>query len=320
VLGINPDSLRLRTAPEYSSLLGLLVYCVRVLVAEAFLPSQLRSKQGAEETRFLLRQRSCYLVDGSHSPMSVMLSLLLYAKFVSLCMPSGIAGSMWWLLDRQTFIIKGRPIKLSRFRTMAQGIVAEAAQVLWEELLWIAKKEEETEERARLSAKLAAIQDDVTIVQQGVSFLSPARLHEGEKWMLKRLASVPAARRLYKQRDSLVERESEGKGERGERDSSMPVQWRPREVRRHLRHVERFLELLSLAVHIAGGQPARGPELLSVRWRNGVLQDRNLYVIGGQVTLVTRYHKTQSQWDKPKVVVRFLPEAIGLLTAVSGQD
>jgi hypothetical protein len=85
-------------------------------------------------------------------------------------------------------------------------------------------------------------------------------------------------------------------------------------VRRHLRHIERFLELLCLAVHIAGGQPARGPELLSVRWRNGVLQDRKLYVIDGQVALVTRYHKTQSQWDKLKVIVHFLPEAIGQLT------
>jgi hypothetical protein len=84
-------------------------------------------------------------------------------------------------------------------------------------------------------------------------------------------------------------------------------------VRRHLQHIECFLELLCLAVHIAGGQPARGPELLSVRWRNGVLQDRNLYVIDGQVALVTRYHKTQSQWDKLKVIVRFLPKAIGQL-------
>jgi hypothetical protein len=313
VLGINPDTLRLRTAPEYSSLLGSLMYCMRVLTAEAFLPSEHRNNQGEVETCSLLQQRSRYLVDGSHSLISVMLSLLLYAKFVSLRTPSGIAGSMWWSLDWQTFFLKGRPIELSRFRTMAQGIVVETAQVLWEQLLWVGKKEEKQEENARLSAELAAIQDDVTIVRRGVSFLSPARLQEGEKWMLKRLASVPAARRLYKQRGSTVEREEESEESR-ERDSRKPVQWRIQEVRRHLRHMERFLELLCLAVHIAGGQPARGPELLSVRWRNGALQDRNLYVIDGQVALVTRYHKTQSQWDKPKVIVRFLSEAIGQLT------
>jgi hypothetical protein len=62
------------------------------------------------------------------------------------------------------------------------------------------QKEEKKAENARLSAELAAIQDDVTIVRRGVSLLSPARLQEGEKWMLKRLGSVPAARRLYKQR------------------------------------------------------------------------------------------------------------------------
>jgi hypothetical protein len=85
---------------------------------------------------------------------------------------------------------------------MAQGVVAEAAQVLWEQVLWVQKeekKEEKKEENTRLSAELAAIQDDVTIVRRGVSFLSPARLQEGEKWMLKRLASVLAARCLYKQ-------------------------------------------------------------------------------------------------------------------------
>ncbi|KAF2030179.1 hypothetical protein EK21DRAFT_22762, partial [Setomelanomma holmii] len=44
-LGVNLDTLWLRTALEYSSLLGSLVYCVRVLAAEAFLPSEQRDKQ-----------------------------------------------------------------------------------------------------------------------------------------------------------------------------------------------------------------------------------------------------------------------------------
>jgi superfamily II DNA helicase RecQ len=256
----------------------------------------------------------------------VMLSLLSYAKFVSLRTPGSIAGSMWWSLNRETFFIKGRPVELARFCTMAQSVVTEAGQVLWEQVLWMQKEET----NGRLSVELAAIQDDVTIVQRGVSFLSPSRLQEAEQWMLKRLASVPAARRLYEQRGGAIRGDigSEGEseesrerkesresdsGESRESDSGRPVQWRPQEVRRHLRLIQRFLELLSLAMHVAGGQPARGPELFSVRWRNGVLQDRNLYVIDGQVAVVTRYHKTQSQWDKPKVVVRFLPDAVGQL-------
>ncbi|KAF1829003.1 hypothetical protein BDW02DRAFT_472354, partial [Decorospora gaudefroyi] len=111
-LGINPDTLRLRTAPQYSSQLGSLVYCIRVLMAEAFLPYKRRGEQGAAETLVLLQKRSRYLVDGSHSSMSVMLSLLSYAKFISLRTPSSIAGSMWWSLDWQTFFIKGRLVEL----------------------------------------------------------------------------------------------------------------------------------------------------------------------------------------------------------------
>jgi hypothetical protein len=45
-LGINLDTLRLRTALEYSSLLSSLVYCIRVLTAKAFLPSKHRDNQG----------------------------------------------------------------------------------------------------------------------------------------------------------------------------------------------------------------------------------------------------------------------------------
>lgn len=32
-----------------------------------------------------------------------------------------------------------------------------------------------------------------------------------------------------------------------------------------------------------------------------------MFVIQGQMAVVTRYHKSASQYDKPKVVPRFLP-------------
>jgi hypothetical protein len=282
-------------------MLGLLVYCVRALAAEIFLPACQRQVQGAAETQGFLQQRASYLVESSYSPMSVMVSLLSYAKFISLRTPSSIASSMWWSQDQQTFFIKGRPVELERFCAMAQGIVADAKCLLWEELLWVKKKEDQ------LSENLAKIQDDVTITQRGASFLPPSRLQEGRDWMLKQLSSVPAAQLLYHNQLQLQQQNAAcAVQETG-------VQWKEQEVQKHLRRVDRFLELLCLAVHITGGQPARGSELLSVRWRNGALQDRNLYVIDGEVVVVTRYHKTQAQWDQPKVVARFLPEPVGQL-------
>ena len=100
------------------------------------------------------------------------------------------------------------------------------------------------------------------------------------------------------------------------RIEGLELAWRARLVRSYLRRTDRFLELLLLAIHITGGQPARGTEITGLRHRNGLLQDRNIFIMDGQVVFVTRYHKSQSQWDKPKVVPRFLPWRVGQLIAL----
>ncbi|TKA72808.1 hypothetical protein B0A55_09533 [Friedmanniomyces simplex] len=46
------------------------------------------------------------------------------------------------------------------------------------------------------------------------------------------------------------------------------------------------------------------------------LQDRNVFVIQGQMVVVTRYHKSQSQFYKPKVILRFLLWKVGQLLAM----
>lgn len=53
-----------------------------------------------------------------------------------------------------------------------------------------------------------------------------------------------------------------------------------------------------------------------MRHRNGVLQDRNVFVVDGTVMTVTRYHKSQWQWDTPRVVPRFLPRRLGRVFAL----
>jgi hypothetical protein len=99
---------------------------------------------------------------------------------------------MWWLQDRQTFFLKGRPIQLPLLRAMAQGLVAEAERVLWAELLWMEDAE------SRLPTQLGAIQHDITRVQRGLSFLSPSALQSGQSWigwpMCQRLAGCISSR------------------------------------------------------------------------------------------------------------------------------
>ncbi|KAK2667242.1 hypothetical protein RAB80_016433 [Fusarium oxysporum f. sp. vasinfectum] len=89
-----------------------------------------------------------------------------------------------------------------------------------------------------------------------------------------------------------------------------PSQW---SRRKYLKLVKRFEEFLLLLAHITGGQPSRGEEITGLRLINGINRDRNIFIIDGEVVLVTQYHKSLAHFDSPKVIPRFLPGRIGQL-------
>ena len=107
-------------------------------------------------------QREKYLANGSYSPISEALSLLAYSKHVAL--EAGNAGNAYWSKDKKIFYLHGQPIYLTRFRKMAQDMVAEVEQMMWEELFW-ARAED------RFTIKLEQLVDDITFEQRGVSFV-----------------------------------------------------------------------------------------------------------------------------------------------------
>jgi superfamily II DNA helicase RecQ len=288
VLGIDGEMDRLRTAKNYSYMLAGVVYCTRVIAIEGLLPSATRKEQGDAAREEFLRLRKLYLADGSYSPMSEMLSLLAYGKFVAL--NAGNSGNVYWSRDKTIFYLGGRPIVVSRFQQMARDIVSEAADRLWQELLWAADPAE------RFIVKLDRIVDDVTFTRRGTSFVNREEngLSGGLEWMLHRVMQTAAGQQLL----------------------SGDSTWNVKQVKRYLRRVDYFLGLMLTSVHITSGQPGRGSEVTTMRHRNGVLQDRNVFVVDGQVMTVARYHKSQSQWDKPKVVPRFLPWRLGQVVAV----
>jgi len=284
VLGIDAEMNRLRTAKNYSYMLAGIVYCTRLLAVEAILPSQERETQGEEERELFLRRRKDFLADGTFSPMSEMLSLLAYGKFVAL--NAGNSGNALWSQDKKTFYLNGRPIVISRFQQMARDVMEKLENTFWEDLMWVGDISK------RFIIPLKKIVDDVTFTRRGACFIDNPenKLGGGLEWMLQQIMRTSGGRKL-RSRDG--------------------TSWNVKHVKKYIRDVDRFRELLLFATHLLMGQPARGTEITTVRYRNGVLQDRNLFVIDGVFTMVVRYHKSQSQWDKPKVVPRFAPERLG---------
>jgi len=142
-----------------------------------------------------------------------------------------------------------------------------------------------------------ALEDDMSFRKRGSYFVTNRQNRLMSSWEDKTITWMLASRRGGKMRQE---------------DGS----WHTRRVKEYLREVDKFRELLLFCMHVTGGQPARSPEILSLRYKNGLSQDRNIFVLDGLVMSVTRYHKTLLQWDVPKAVPRFMPWRVGQLVTV----
>ena len=284
VLGVDAENNRLRTGNDFSYMLAGVVYCTRVMALEILLPGEQRQGQGEVEFEAFLKQRREYLADGTMSAMSNIISLLAYGKYVALNHVN--AGSIFWEQGDRVMRLHSSRIVIERFREMVNKVIADAEHLFWTDLTWKAD---------RFEIDLDELTDDVTFRKRGAYFVNNAQngLSKAWKWMVKRMKQSKEGRKLRK-----------GK------------QWHTRRACEYLRKADNFRKLLLFCVHVTGGQPARGTEILSLRFKNGYLQDRNVFVVDGIVMTVTRYHKTQSQWDVPKVVPRFLPWRVGQLMAL----
>jgi hypothetical protein len=128
VLGINREIGRLRTAKNYSFILAGIVYGVRVLGIKKLLPADRRDEQTKADREHFIKIRESYLADGSFSLISEMINLLAIGKHIRL--NTGNSGNAYWSKDKKTYYLNGRPIVISRFCEIAQGLVADTTEML----------------------------------------------------------------------------------------------------------------------------------------------------------------------------------------------
>ena len=283
VLSIDRENNRLKEGNEYSFVIAGLMYMIRLVAAEARLPHRLRATQGEAEYEAFLTVRAEYLADGSRSVVGDVLSLLAYAKHIAKHHLNH--GTAKWTDGGRGVQIGSRRFKVQAFADMVQGVMQAIEDLLWADLMWVDKKDD------RWVMDLEAIQDDMSFKKRGWYFGADCKLEEkGMEWM-------------------------SGQSREGRR-MKQKGKWQAILVRSYLAKVDRFQKLLLFCVHLMSGQPARGTEITSLRFRNGVGNARNVFVLDGRVMTVTSYHKSQSQLDKPKIVPRFLPWRLGQVMVI----
>ena len=85
-------------------------------------------------------------------------------------------------------------------------------------------------------------------------------------------------------------------------------------IHAYQKSMDHFQQKLLLLFHLTGGQPARAPELLSLRYRNTSYGDtRNILIDNGLMAFVTLYHKGYSSSGKVKTIHRYIPREVGTL-------
>ena len=282
VLGIDGESGQLRPAHLFTYVLAGLVYVARALLAEYAIPAEDRPGMRELEARFA-SVRDAWLCKATYSPMGYVLSLLLYGRKIA--KETGSRLMVSWSKAGDVMYFMGRPIVMDNIRGMMNEMIADAEDLLWGRLMFKEGKD------ARFSIPLGRIEDDLTHTQRGKSFLDGNGLTGKETEMLEDLVS----------------------GGRKSQFLDKDGQWKWEGIRQYEKDVRRFEELLAPLGLMTEGGPARGDEFGGLRRANGINRDRGVFVIDGEVVLVTQYHKSLAHFDSPKVVPRFLPPQVGQL-------
>ncbi|KAL8300987.1 hypothetical protein RB593_003818 [Gaeumannomyces tritici] len=245
--------------------------------------------------------------DGRPTPMDSILRLRAYGRAIRA--NTNAEGLVDWHGD--TLLFGSVQLSMASLRAMVHGLLHEARVGLRRDVLLV-----ETDEEGELVDGTALpiirwdrLVDNAAETREGWSFVEDPRNQaafgpvHGEIWLAERIAREERLR-------------AEFIGDRGRNHGGVAaVGWRTERVRKYAEAMRQFRAQLFALVHMTGGQPARGTELVTVQYVNGgsAKDIRGVFIESGLVAFVTMYNKTMAVSAKAKVIHRYLPQEVGEL-------
>ncbi len=286
VLGIKPGGWR--GPSEYPPIMSKVIKMSRFMVIQQAYQQVDEDHEDREYNeddepdllRYITRMTDAFMIRGSQCSMQWILDRRAYGMKIHYT--STAEGHVDWVGDQIRY--KGIEFSMDQLRSMVDGLVGRTYQAL-EEVLMVPDPDTPPIPWSRL-------RDDPTREGIGHNFVQDERNPwpvDGSTWLVDRLIE----RGTFRQRgDSMSKRKIE--------------QW--------LEWVDRLRALILICAHITGGQPARGPEVLSIRHSSsGEGEGRNVFIEDSTVVMVTRYHKGYNISGDIKVIHRYLPRRVGAL-------
>ncbi len=283
VLGIDGKTGRWREAANYTGRLAGILWCGRILMLEYIfrhIPIEAEVDEIDLDTieRFKAEHQT-WLADGSNTPFSVIIRWMAYGKGHR--QQEGGMARVLWEDNGKTLRYLGERIAVSAFRSVAQGGIRDMESRL-DELVFGSWR------AFRQTIEMNRIVDSLLFEGPGRSFATDQR----NSWL------QPGFHRLaHLGRSALwdVRRRC----------------WHRGRVATYLARLHSFKEILLVNTHIWGGQPGRGPEIMTLRHCDSQQLLRNVFVFDGQLLLVTDRDKNKALRGIGRKVARFLPDSLG---------
>ena len=286
VLGIKPGGWR--SPSEYPPIMSKVIKISRFMVIQQAYQQVDEDHEDREYNeddepdllRYVTRMTDAFMIRGSQCSMQWILDRRAYGMKIHYT--STAEGHIDWVGDQIRY--KGIEFDMDQLRSMVDGLVGQAYQAM-EEVLMVP-------EQTTPPIPWSPLRDDPTREGMGHNFVYDERNPwpvDGSVWLVDRLIEQG----VFRQRGEIMSK---------------------KKIEEWLERVDRLRALMLTCVHITGGQPARGPEILSVRHSSsGDGEGRNIFIEDGMVVLVTRYHKGYNISGDVKVIHRYLPRRVGAL-------
>jgi hypothetical protein len=262
-------------------LVAKLLYCIRATV---FMELIKRNGRDGVEVRMDkdLDGLGAYVRDLVQSPFGFLRETMHLA--------GAIAGDttslpqICWLGDKEytSLAIRGKRVELSELRNLSRALLKEA--------------EIQLHSRVKMGISAAKCgrweefdaEDDLANTDDKYSFISSCKdISKRRKGLLKAFMANGYTKGFF------------SKGRNGK-----TILWNKSNCMEWLKRTKALLEMLVVLCHLLGGQPARGAEMATLRWRNSVHEQRGFYWANGSGMLLGIYSKTRSMTGRNSLIPR----------------